>query len=88
MFVIVFICTFPFIFPLGISRGSFSKVSRTGTAPSNLINWLMCERALGHGLPRGKRGQVELWAQTPNELSASPSLPAAEMQCQYWLLQI
>jgi len=41
-----------------------------------LIGWL-CERAFRSRLPLREEGQVELWVETPNGLSAGRILPVA-----------
>ena len=37
-----------------------------------------------HGLTRREEGQMEFLGKTPNGLSASATLPAADGQCQYY----
>jgi hypothetical protein len=47
----------------------------------------LCERAFLSRLTLREEGQVELWVETPNGLSASAILLAAERRCQYWILR-
>jgi len=47
----------------------------------------LCERAFRSRFTLREEGQVELWTETPNKLSAEVILPAPDKQCQYEFLR-
>jgi hypothetical protein len=45
----------------------------------------LCERAVRSRVTLRKEGQVELYGETPNGLSASATLPNGDKRCQHYL---
>src|SRR5262249_18271700 len=81
--VIVFMVYFLSSFFSRISGRKFLKIfpEQEFLGPLRLIVWL-CERAFRSRFTQREEGQVELFGETPNELSAGTILPTAGRQCQ------
>src|SRR5215472_8524002 len=62
------------------------EVFQTTDFWSNLVNGWLCERAFRSRLPVREEGQVELFGETPNGLDATAIMPAADRQCQCFVM--
>jgi hypothetical protein len=76
-------CSFPFnCFALEFPCGSFQKSSEMKFAGAFGLLIACVNEPFAHRLTLREEGQVELWVETPNGLSASVSLPKISTLCQ------